>query len=142
MGLGEVAAEVERLLGRVEEVRLEVLRLLNALPYSNCTLDYRWVRNSSGAKYWYWYAVCIVDGRRRHVYLGKAPGERVSEIEKAGRARRLIVLHRRLLKARRRLKAAADRAERVLDAALRDAREALEEAEQALARLKEETARV
>ena len=65
--LGRLRRELEELEAEEERIR----RRLQELPVPGGTLDYRWVRNSQGTRYWYWYLVYYRDGRRYHKYLGK-----------------------------------------------------------------------
>lgn len=101
--LGELEAEEERIRGR-----------LRGLPAGEgCTLDYRWVRNSQGRRYWYWYMICYEDGRRTHRYIGNSlPRELVRSLQARREARALAERLRVVVRARR-------RAERLLERALR-----------------------
>ncbi len=106
---------IERLmeeLRRLEERERELRSRLSELPAGGGTLDYRWVKNSQGRKYWYWYLVYYRNGRRCHKYLGKQlPSDILESRVNAREARRVARELRRLAEARA-------RAERYIEKAL------------------------
>lgn len=111
---------VERLRAALRELEAEEERLrdrLRGLPAGDgCTLDYRWVRNAAGRRYWYWYMICYEGGRRYHRYIGSSlPRELVESLRARREARVLAERLRVVVKARRRAEQLLERARRTLE---------------------------
>ncbi len=122
----EVLDSLELLLSRIRE-RLATLeneeerirRRLQELPIPNGSLDFRWVKNSRGRKYWYWYIVYYKDGRRYHKYLGKVlkPEHMGGSIEELRLAKHYASRLRRIESAKAEVEALLRRAEEALERA-------------------------
>ncbi len=112
-GLAEVeelrraAERIGERLRELEDRERELRRRLSELPLPEGSLNYRWVRNSQGRVYRYWYIIYHRDGRRYHRYVGKKLPEPLRRMPEARRLlRELRALEREREELLRRLRRA------------------------------------
>ena len=89
-------------IARLEDEESEIVREIAELePLEGC-IEYKWVLNKIGRKYWYFYLRRLEGDRLRSIYIGKKVPE---ELIKARKDREILrELNRRLKRVREQLK--------------------------------------
>jgi len=81
---------IERRLQELEERRQRLLDEISSLRPGSGTLEYKWVLNKVGRKYYYWYLRVRKGSSLRSIYLGKrVPDKIFLQIEDRKRLREL-----------------------------------------------------
>jgi len=85
--------ELRRVLDRKKELesRLDqILEEMKKLKPEHGTLEFKWVKNKAGRRYYYWYLRVWEDGRLKSIYLGSSvPSELIRGIEDRKKLREL-----------------------------------------------------
>ena len=88
----------------LERREKEILDELSRLEPLRGTLEYKWVTNKTGKRYWYWYLRVRERGRLRSIYIGKElPTKLFKKAQDRARAKLLQRELRRILKEKRRI---------------------------------------
>jgi len=113
-GLRELAETIEKIKARVREIRRERDRLvkeLSGLVYQHGWVEYKWVKNKVGNRYYYYYLRFREGKTKRSVYLGKQIPPRIMELMRnKERARAIYKRLKELDKEERELLKRIDRA--------------------------------